>query len=71
MPTPLRKRPKIHHISSIENTSFDPNPVTPHSTVQSHLRPVCTQLTYSSSDNSDTSDEETPTASTATPDTQV
>ena len=30
MPTPLRKTPEIHHISSIKNASFDPNPVTPH-----------------------------------------
>ena len=27
MPTPLRKMPKIHHIYSIENASFDPNPL--------------------------------------------
>ena len=61
---------KIHHISSIENASFNPNPVTPHSTVQSNLRPVCRWVTYSSSDDSDTS-EDTPTAPRATPDAQV
>ena len=61
---------KIHHVSSIKNVLFDPNPITPHSTVQSHLRPVCRQLTYSSSDNSDTS-EHTLTAPRATPDAQV
>ena len=54
MPTPLRKMPKIHHISSIKNASFDPDPVTPCNMVQSHLRPVCRQLTYSSSNDSDT-----------------
>ena len=70
MPTPLRKAPKIHHVSSIKNTSFDPNSVTPHSTRQSHLRLVCRWLTYSSSDNSDTS-EESPTASRATLHAQV
>ena len=32
MPTPLRKTPKIHHISSIEHALFDPNPVMPCST---------------------------------------
>ena len=32
MPTPLRKIPKIHHISSIERASFNPNLVTPCST---------------------------------------
>ena len=61
---------RIHHISSIENALFDPNLVTPCSTVQSHLRLVCRQLTYSSSDNSDTS-EDTLTAPRATPDAQV
>ena len=29
LPTPLRKMPKIHHVSSIEHASFDPDPVTP------------------------------------------
>ena len=62
---------KMHHLSSIENTLFDPNPVTPCSTVQSHLRPVCRWLTNSSSDDSDSSEEETPTALRATPDAQV
>ena len=59
IPTPLRKMPKIHHVSSIKNASFDPNLVMPCSTVQSHLRPVCQQLPYSSSDNSDTSGDST------------
>ena len=71
MPTPLRKMPKIHHVSSVKNTSFDPNVVTPYSTVQSHLRLVCRWLTYSSSDDGDTSEEETPTAPRRTPDAQV
>ena len=66
MPTPLRKMPKIHHVCSIKNTSFDPNPVTPCSM-------VCRWLIYrySSSDDSDTSEEETLTAPRATPDVQV
>ena len=38
---------------------------------QSHLRLVCRWLTYSSSDNSDTSEEEAPTALRATLDAQV
>ena len=71
MPTSLRKMPKIHHTSSIENPSFVPDPVTPCSTVQSHLRPVHRQLKYNSSNNSDTSEEETLTALRATPDAQV
>ena len=71
MPTSLRKMPKIHHVSSIKNASFDPDPVTPCSTVQSHLRLVCRWLTYSSSKDSDTSEEETLTAPRATPNAQV
>ena len=40
--TSLRRTSKIHHISSVKNTSFDPDPVTPCSTGtrQSHHRPV-------------------------------
>ena len=71
MPTPLRKTPKIHHVSSIKNTSFDPDSVTPCSTGQSHLRPICRWLTYSSSNDIDTSEEEAPTASRATLDAKV
>ena len=32
LPTPLRKTLRIHHVSSMEHTSFDPAPVTPCST---------------------------------------
>ena len=32
IPNPLQKTSQIHHLSSIKNTSFDPVPVTPHST---------------------------------------
>ena len=43
IPTPLRGTPKIHHISSVENASFDPDPVTPCSTGarEAHCRHVC------------------------------
>ena len=42
IPTPLRRTSKIHHISSVKNASFDPDPVTPHSTGtrEAHHRPV-------------------------------
>ena len=49
---------------SVENASFDPDPVTPHSNGQSHLRPVCRWLTYSSSSDIDTSGDEAPSPST-------
>ena len=56
---PLRRTTKIYHVSSVENMSFDPDPVTPHSTStrESHHRPVCRCLTYHSSEN----DDDTPT----------
>ena len=43
IPGPLRRTSKIHHVSSLKNASFDPDPVTPHSTGtrQSHHKPVC------------------------------
>ena len=41
IPTLLRITSKIHHTPNIENASFDPVSVTPCSTRQSHLRPVC------------------------------
>ena len=66
IPTPLRRTSKIHHVSSVENTSFDPDPVTPCSTGtrQSHHRPVHRHLTYSSSEN----DDDTPRDETPSPD---
>ena len=33
LPTPLRKTPRIHHMSSMEHASFNPVHTTPHSTV--------------------------------------
>ena len=55
IPTPFRRTSKIHHISSVENAAFDPDPVTVHSTGtrQSHHRPVHRYLTYSSSETDD------------------
>ena len=29
LPTPLRKKPRIYHVSSLDHASFDPEPVTP------------------------------------------
>ena len=55
IPTPLRTSSKIHHISNVQNTSFDQDPVTPCSTGtrESHCRPVCRSLTFSSSEEDD------------------
>ena len=59
IPIPLRRTSKIHHVSSVENASFDPAPVTPYSieTRQSHHKPVHIHLTHSSSED----DDDTPT----------
>ena len=58
IPTPLRTS-KIHHVSSVENVSFELDEVTPCSscTRESHHRPVCRCLSYSSSED----DDDTPT----------
>ena len=47
-------------MSSVKNASFDPTPATPCTTKESHLRPVCRQLTYSSSDDVDNPEDEAP-----------
>ena len=51
LPTPLRKTPRICHVSSMEHTSFNPAPVTPRNTPQTSPRPVCRCLSFSSADN--------------------
>ena len=55
IPTPLRRTSKVHDVSSTENASFDPNPVTPHSTgtKEPHCRLLCQCLTFSSSEEDD------------------
>ena len=60
IPTPLRRTSKIHHVSSVENASFDLHPVMPSSTgtKESNCRPVCRCLTFSSFEEGD---DDTPT----------
>ena len=48
LPIPLRKTPCIHHVSSMEHTSFNPAPTTPCSTPQTLPRPVCRCLSFGS-----------------------
>ena len=57
-PTALIRTSKIHHVSSVNNASFDPDPVTP------HLKLVCSWLTFSSSNDIDISEDEAPSPST-------
>ena len=61
LPTPLRKMPRIHHVSSIKHVTFDPDPVTPQNMLQTPPRPVCRWLSFSSSDDDDTSGDTPPT----------
>ena len=51
LPTPLRKTPHIHHISSMEHASFDPPPTTPCSTPQTPPRPMHIHLSFSARDS--------------------
>ena len=51
LPTPLRKTPRIHCVSSMEHALFDPAPVTPCSTPQPPPRPVHRCLSFSSADS--------------------
>ena len=51
LPTPLRKTPHIHHVSSMEHASFNPAPTTASSTPQTPPRPVHRYLSFSSADN--------------------
>ena len=66
IPSPLQKTTKNHHVSSVENASFDPDPVTPCSTSTRapYHRPVCLQLSFSSSKDDD---DEIPTNESPSP----
>ena len=65
IPTPLRRTSKIHHVSSVENTSLIQ--IQLHYTAQvpeSHCRPVHRCLTFSSSEE----DDDTPADEIPSPD---
>ena len=71
IPTPLRRTSKIHHISSEEHASFDPDPDMPHSREIRELpcRLVHRCLTFSSSkdDDDNTPMDETPSPHSTLP----
>ena len=71
IPTLLRRTSKIHHVSSKEHATFDPNPVKPHTRCIRKLpcRLVCRCLTFSSSkdDDDDTPMDETPSPHSTLP----
>ena len=64
LPTPLRKTPHIHHVSSMEHASLDPAHTTPHSTAtitnqsspQTPTRPVHCHLSFTSDSSEDDQD---------------
>ena len=57
LPTPLRKTPHIHHVSSMKHASFNPAHTTPHSTThsspQTPTRPVHHHLSFNSDSGQD------------------
>ena len=67
IPTPLKRTPKIHHISSVKNASFDPVTLLSTSTRQSHYIPVWWCLTFSSSEDEDTPTDEIPSSASTAP----
>ena len=66
IPTPLRQTSKIHHVSSEEHASFDPDPVMPHSRGIRELpcKLICRHLTFSSSKEEE---DDTPMDETTSP----
>ena len=64
LPTPLRKTPHIHHMSSMEHASFNPAHTTPHGTVtltpsrclRTPTRPVHCHLSFISDSSEDDQD---------------
>ena len=68
IPTPLRWTSRIHHVSSGDNISFDPTTPCSTGTSQWHHKPVQCWLSFSSSDDEDSSAVDiTPTYSTTPP----
>ena len=76
LPTPLRKTPRIHHMSSMDHASFNPAHTTPHRMVtlkpsrfpQTPTRPVHCCLSFNS--NSDQELDSTPVHSDSSDDDQ-
>ena len=69
IPTPLRRTSKIHHVSTVQNTSFDPVMPCSTGTKEPHCRPVHRCLTFSSSevDDDDIPRDEIPSPNSTPP----
>ena len=76
LPTPLRKTSHIHHMSSMENASFNPAHTTPHSAVtitphsspQTPTRPVHCCLSFTSDSSDDNQDPDSTPVYSDSPD---
>ena len=66
-PTPLRCTPRIHHLSSDDNISFDPTTAHSSGTSQPCHKPVQCQLSFSSSDDEESSAVGIPSPSSTVP----
>ena len=67
IPTHLRCTPRIHHVSSDDNFSFDPTTSCSTGISQSHHKPVQHQLSSSSSDDEDSYAVDIPSPSSTAP----
>ena len=67
IPTTLRCTPRIHHVSSDDNISFDPTTPCSTGTSQPHCKPVQCLLSFSSSDDEDISTVDISSPSSAVP----
>ena len=60
IPSPIRQTSKIHHVSSYGNISFEPSTSCTTAASQSHCKPVCCMLSFSSSDDEESSTVDIP-----------
>ena len=67
IPTPLRRTPRIQHVSSDGNFSFDHSTPCTTATSHSHHKPVCCQLSFSSSDDKESSAVDIPSPYSMSP----
>ena len=67
IPTPLKRTSKIHHISSKEHASFDPDPVMPHTGLSCRMVHRCLTFSSSEEEDDDTPMDETPSPNSTLP----
>ena len=67
IPTPLRQTPRLHDVSSDDNISFDPSTPCSTATSQSHCKPLYHQLSFSSSEEEESSTADNPSMYSTAP----